>query len=67
MNLENVKLAFPDGAREQVPLTQLLYNSSTQTSLGTTEVVPWLSAHTNPQVAVTEIDGTLTLYVSFGN
>ncbi len=67
MNLENVKLAFPDGAREQVPLTQLLYNSSTQTSLGATEVVPWFSAHTNPQVAVTESDGTLTLYVSFGN
>ncbi len=63
---ENVKVAFPDGSQEVMRLTWPAYNSATMTFYDAHQTFPWFSFHTNPQAAIVEGNGTLTMYVSAG-
>ncbi|MDE1852274.1 MAG: winged helix-turn-helix transcriptional regulator [Thaumarchaeota archaeon] len=56
-------VTFPDGTSEHSVLPQVSGCSSTASS-GALQTTPWFSAHTNPQVALGEGGGMITMYVS---
>lgn len=56
-------VTFPDGVTEHGVLSQFSTCSS-PASTGTSQTTTWFSIHTNPQVAVEESSGMITMYVS---